>query len=445
MSPRAALRSRWLSVLLSARYQSLRRNVAELRRAASHSAHVVSVFLELDDPYSYLLGEYLDELAQYYAIDLRLYLAEALRGEFRPAPELYYEYALGDCRQVARELGIPFLDKGDTPPVEHRRALLELLAARHDSAGFPKELLEGLAAYWRGDSERVGRRCRAGGGATGANTRLDRNQALLQRLGHYNTAMICYGGEWYWGVDRLHYLVDRLDALGLRREPGLAPRIASIRQVMRPVLPLGVPETSRRLPPVELFYSLRSPYSWLAFDRIVAIADAFGVKLEFRPVLPMVMRGLPVPARKLGYMVLDASREARRHGVPFGRFVDPAGRGVERLMAVWHYAVAEQRERDFLRSAGDATWHRGVDVATDAGLRFVATNAGLDWPGVLAAEGDDSWRIIAAANREAMTQAGAWGVPTIRIGDWLCWGQDRDWLVARRLEELCDNGDGILV
>jgi len=23
-------------------------------------------------------------------------------------------------------------------------------------------------------------------------------------------AMICYGGEWYWGLDRLHYLENRL-------------------------------------------------------------------------------------------------------------------------------------------------------------------------------------------------------------------------------------------
>jgi len=25
------------------------------------------------------------------------------------------------------------------------------------------------------------------------------------------------------------------------------------------------------------------------------------------------------------------------------------------------------------------------------------------------------------------------------------WGQDRDWLLARHIEELCDTGDGILV
>lgn len=445
MNPGRTLRARGIGMLLGARFTALRRRFAELRRMASGSAHVVRVFLELDDPYSYLLSQYLDELGKYYAVEIRLHLTEALREDFRPAPALYYEYALEDCRQVARELGIPFLDKGGTPPVEHRRALLDMLAARHDAADFAGELQAGLSAYWRGDSAGVARRCRTAGGEPGANARLDRNQALLRRLGHYNTAMLHYGGEWYWGVDRLHYLVQRLDALGLRREAGIAPRIASIRQVMRPVLPFSNPTTAQTLPPVELFYSLRSPYSWLAFERIAAIADAFGVSLKFRPVLPMVMRGLPVPAPKLRYIVFDASREARRHGVPFGRFVDPVGPGIERLMALWQYAVAMEREREFLRSAGEATWSRGIDAATDRGLYQVAAMAGLPWEGVLAALGDDSWRGIAAANREALAEAGAWGVPTVRIGDWLTWGQDRDWLVARRLEELCDPGDGILV
>jgi 2-hydroxychromene-2-carboxylate isomerase len=257
--------------------------------------------------------------------------------------------------------------------------------------------------------------------------------------------MLHYGGEWYWGVDRLHYLVLRLDALGLRREAGIAPRIASIRQVMRPVLPFSAPETARSLPPVEMFYSLRSPYCWLAFERIAAIADAFGVRLTLRPVLPMVMRGAPVPALKLRYIAFDAGREARRHGVPFKRFADPLGTGIERLMAVWQHAIAMEREREFVRSAGEATWNRGIDVATDKGLREVAATAGLAWEGVLAALRDETWRGIAAANHEAMADAGSWGVPTIRIGDWITWGQDRDWLVARRLEELCDPEDGILV
>lgn len=31
--------------------------------------------------------------------------------------------------------------------------------------------------------------------------------------------MIYYEGEWYWGIDRLHHLEDRLNGLGLSNKP----------------------------------------------------------------------------------------------------------------------------------------------------------------------------------------------------------------------------------
>jgi len=44
-----------------------------------------------------------------------------------------------------------------------------------------------------------------------------------------------------------------------------------------------------------------------------------------------------------------------------------------------------------------------------------------------------------------MFDSGSWGVPTTRLGDYVVWGQDRDWLLARHIEELCDTGEGILI
>ena len=119
--------------------------------------------------------------------------------------------------------------------------------------------------------------------------------------------------------------------------------------------------------------------------------------------------------------------------------------GVERCLAAFYYAQQEKRERDFLLHAGEAIWARGVDVATDAGMRKVTGRCGLFWPDVLAAMEDDSWREKVEDNRAAMFDAGCWGVPTLRLGDFTTWGQDRLWLLARHLEEHCDAGEGILV
>jgi len=446
VSIRNKFRSKMIRLLVSDTAQSTKRSLAETRRKLSGSAHVVSVFLELDDPYSYLLAQYLPDLAASYDVELRYYLAQARSDEaYRPHADLWATNAERDCSRIAAELGVPFLDKGQAPPVEHRRALIDDLAANCEKPDFDSELLESIALYWRGDAEGVARRITAAG-LTGEGDRvLAENGQRLIDLGHFNCAMLNYEGEWYWGVDRLHYLTTRLDELGARRESASVARLASIEQVMQTTLPIAPPSTARELPPLELFFSFRSPYSYLCLKRSFAIADAFGLRLIVRPVLPMVMRGLQVPKSKLLYIAQDTRREAKRLDIPIGDFADPIGAGVERCLAVFYYAQGEKRERDFLLNAGEAIWSRAVDVATDKGMRKVTGRSGLFWPGVLAAIEDDAWRDKVDENRESMLESGIWGVPTLRLGDFIVWGQDRDWLLARHIEELCDTGDGILV
>lgn len=419
-----------------------RRRVAEAARRLAGRDHVVSVFVAIDDPYSYLLCCYLPEFRDYYDVGLRLYVTDAVADDFRPAPERQSVYAIRDCRRLARELGVPFLDIGSAPPVDHGRALADALLVEQSADDFEERLERAIAAYWRGDARGVAQFVASAAQTTAADDVRRRNRRRLRQLGHYGTAMIHYGGEWYWGIDRLHYLIDRLDSLGARTQPGLAPRIASIRRVMQVSLPGEPPATVARIPALELFVSFRSPYSYLLLARIFEIADAFGTALRIRPVLPMVARGMRMPRRKRHYIVADASREARTRGIPFGRVVDPLGAGVERCMAAFEYARSRQREREFVLEAGRAIWSRGVDVATDEGLRAVIARAGLSWPDARASLEEGAWRGLAEKNRAAMMASGGWGVPTIRIGDWLCWGQDRDWLVARHLEDLCDGSEG---
>jgi len=445
MNPKLRLRSRLVTFLISPRLRSFRRALAEGARRVTGRPHVLKVFLELDDPYSYLLGSYLSDLESCYDVDIELYLTQALGGPHRPRADMLAVYAEQDCERLARELGVPFLDRGRAPPVEHRRALIELLAKSHGEDHHKEEVLGAINTYWRGDAEGA---ARLAGGVepTGRGDKLlAENEQMLRQLGHYNSATIYYAGEWYWGVDRLHYLLARLDQLGAARAGANKTRLASIRQVMQVSLPVAPPGTARELPPLELFFSFRSPYSYLAIERVFSIADAFGLELKLRPVLPMVMRGLPVPRAKLIYITRDAMREAERHGIPFGRFVDPVGAGIERCMGVAAYARGEKREREFVLNAAEGVWARGVDVATDKGMRKITARTGLFWPDAKAAMRNDTWREVVKENRDAMEEAGSWGVPTMRLGDFVVWGQDRDWLLVRHIEELCDTGEGILI
>ena len=164
------------------------------------------------------------------------------------------------------------------------------------------------------------------------------------------------------------------------------------------------------------------------------LAGHYGASLRLRFVLPMVMRGLPVPREKRLYILHDTKREAERLGLPFGRIVDPVGRPTERGLAVLHRAVATGRGPEFLESFMRGVWAEGLDGGDDGDLALMARRAGLDTSLVTAALGDDSWREVASRNREEMLALGLWGVPSFRVDDSPArWGQDRLWRVERDL------------
>jgi len=437
------IRSLILNALVSRRLRNTRRWYAEKRRRLTRRRHVVSAFLELDDPYSYLLSRYLQQLREQYDIELRVYLAESMGEGYKPRPDMLAEYATADCARLAEELGLPFLDRGPTPPVELRRAMLDTLAGVAGKSEFTEEVLEALASYWRGDIDAVRRHSKMPASGDGQQL-IKSGQRLLTRLGHYNAATLNYGGEWYWGIDRLHYLTARLDRLGANRTDSPHPELVAGKQAMIVSLPVTPPQMARELPPLEYFHSFRSPYSYLGLRQAIDVADAFGLNLQVRPVLPMVMRGMKVPRKKLLYIANDTMRESERLQIPFGRLADPVGIGVERLLAVYTYACGENKGREFLRNAGEAVWSQAVDVASDAGMRRIASRTGLFWPEVVDSMQDDSWRESVEQNRESMMASGSWGVPTLRLGDFVVWGQDRIWLLVRHVEALCNTGDGIL-
>jgi 2-hydroxychromene-2-carboxylate isomerase len=231
--------------------------------------------------------------------------------------------------------------------------------------------------------------------------------------------MLYYGGEWYWGIDRLHYLEERLRREGQQGsvEPtgGPPPDLASIVR--------GAHGTT---PNIEVFVSFRSPYSYLSIPQLIDLRDRYGLDVTVRPVLPMVMRGLPVPRAKRLYIVHDAKREADRLGIPFGHVCDPLGKGIGYCMAVFfNCAVGKGLELEFPRSVMQGIWSEARDVAHIPDLVFLSERVGISAAEVRAAIGDRSWKEKGKANREALTGLGLWGVPSLRIGSYSTWGQDR--------------------
>lgn len=427
----------WISRrLLSEQTLQRRRERAERQRLARGEPHRVQVFLQADDPYSALLAAALPALVERYDVVLEGHVVGPPPDAAAPAREQLVAYSRRDAELLARHLGLAFRDPGRPPAPEAVAAAQARLVAAIAQGRLAESAAPVLAALWHRAGRDIDDEAASSEGpiaeATAVQAHWHAADALRQRLGHYLGAMLHYGGEWYWGLDRLHHLEARLQALGAARAGtagALYPPPAELREPLAPGAALPV-----NPPPIEFFVSLRSPYSAIVVPRVYALGRLTGAEVRLRPVLPMVMRGLPVPAPKRRYISLDAAREARLRGVPFGVVNDPLGRPTERGMAVLAHARSQGRGPEFLRSFMQGVWAEGLDAGSDRGLRRMAERAGLHWAACALALGDEAWRAEAEANRCEMASLGLWGVPSFRVGTLSVWGQDRLWAVQQALQ-----------
>ena len=442
MDPNPVLRfltSKVMSHISQPAFLEKKRRKAEQARQKAGRGHVVEYFHQVEDGYSHLAAQMLGALQSRYDISIVSHLVRGPRGKNSPEPELLLRLSRYDARLVAPEYGLDFPDVEDSPSA-HAIELSGCILAGLDDAGFTAHAPRVGEALWRNDVDAL-----AGIGASlGMATEqalaqcLDRGDERLEALKHYSGAMFYYEGEWYWGVDRLYHLEQRLASLGADQQPG-EPLL-----MPRPDIESGPLRDSGRLT-LEIYPSLRSPYTSISFDRTVALARDTGVNLSVRPVLPMVMRGVPATRQKGMYIFSDTAREARAAGVPYGNFYDPIGDPARRGYSLYPWACEQGRGNELISAFLSCAFAQGVNIGNDRGLKQVVEQAGLDWNEGRQHIGEDGWQDVLETNRQAMYTSGLWGVPSLRLlneqGNVLLalWGQDRLWLFSRYIQRALDH------
>ncbi len=430
------LTSRFMTHLSQRSVVEKRRAKAERLRRKNDAPHVVEYFHQVEDGYSHLAIQMLEPLCRRYDIRLVCHLVSGPRGANSPEPDLLLRLSRYDAGLVAPEYGLDFPGGNDAPDETCREQAARILAALDDEA-FVAHGAGVSTALWRGDRQALAalEKDLGSADAAGAAARLAAGDARLAQLKHYSGAMFFYGGEWYWGVDRLYHLEARLGDVGALQQSGRDPLVP------RPPIEAGPLRDNGRLT-LEVYPSLRSPYTAISFDRAVKLAQDTGVNLVVRPVLPMVMRGVPATRQKGIYIFTDTAREARYAGVPYGNFYDPIGAPVRRAYALYPWACEQGKGNALISAFLNCAFARGVNAGTDKGLREVVESAGLDWDEARQHLKDTDWEPLLEENRLAMYKHGLWGVPSFRLADengqtrLALWGQDRLWLISRHIQRL---------
>ncbi len=409
--------------------KALRPVYAARRRLLAGGQRRVGFYYRADDPYCHLLLQVLPDLASAYGLEVSLIPIGEVGPGAHPEPEMLAAHAIRDARVLAEAYGLEFPLDAALPDADAVRKAHALLLARRPSLVQLALARELGGALWSGDRGALDELSADHDSIDlgSVDRSLDANTARLVRAGHYQSGMLHYEGDWYWGVDRLGWLQERLQEEGLSGPPP-ATRVPS------PTLREQVNRATEAPPRIRVFFSFRSPYSYVVLPQLKRMRDQRCVDLELTPVLPMVMRGLQVPRAKRLYIVHDTNREAERHGIPFGRICDPLGAGINRCFAVFlHCAVPRGLQLEFALSAMQGSWAEARDLTSDTELEFVAQRAGIGPSEVRAALERDDWKDYAAANREALTGLGLWGVPSLQIGAYSTWGQDRLELISEAL------------
>ena len=194
---------------------------------------------------------------------------------------------------------------------------------------------------------------------------------------------------------------------------------------------------------VDVYWSFRSPYSYLVTPDLLRLRDDYDVDVHMRIVYPIAIRDPslvfdPGNRSKMLFILRDSQRHAEFLGLPFARprpdpiAQDPANMAVakeqpyiHRLSALGAEAQRRGRGLEFVTEVaalifgGTDGWDQGEHLK-DAGAR-----AGFDLGELDAAiEGGDHLEEV-ERNQQALTEAGHWGVPTMVLRDEPFFGQDR--------------------
>jgi 2-hydroxychromene-2-carboxylate isomerase len=420
------LKGKAIATWLGPTGDAARRALSRARQRITSAPSRLDFYYEVADPMSYLTAQAVARLVAAYPVELAVHVITPPASDVDPAPILRAKNAVRDAELVAAywDLAFPARKEADSGMV---REASTCLIRERPGAEQLQVVLEVGAAMWSGDKKALGALILKHGSESSGQVApfLNSKYAELRKAGHYQGAMLSYGGEWYWGIDRLPYLEAALAAeLGVSAPPVVAPR---------PEAERGPLALSDKPLTCELWFSFRSPYSYLALEKIEDVLAPYGVPLVLKPVAPLVNRGATMPTVKRMYIVRDAKREADRLGVPFGELCDPLGTGIDHCLAIAHWAEQRGQAMAFARSAMRGIWAEALDVSEYVDLRAIVERAGLPWEEARAALGDAAAAKAAHANATELAVYNLWGVPSIRCGDFIAWGQDRLPLLADRL------------
>lgn len=194
---------------------------------------------------------------------------------------------------------------------------------------------------------------------------------------------------------------------------------------------------------IEVFYDVSSPWTYLAFVNVQALAKEEGAEIHWRPFLvggvfnavnPTMyrMRENPVPARE-AWVKRDLQAWARLAGlkIAFPPKVFPVN-SVKALRGLL-WAKGQGKEIELATAFFELYWGEDRDISQDDVVAEASRRASLDPAALAKAIAEPDVKEQLKANTDELIARGGFGSPTMFVGDEMFFGNDRLPLVREAL------------
>jgi 2-hydroxychromene-2-carboxylate isomerase len=417
----------------------------EKLRLSEKRPHIVYYFHSLTDPYSHLTCQILQNIVNKYDVELKILFVSDPHNVFTPERKMFEDYCLNDALEIAKYHGLKFENvsqpKEKNIVIAYKILNFYFFQKEITQIDFIKLLIKISSSLWLNETDTFNDIISSLDEKekeifdTLENSLLKEGNNKLSDFGYYFGSSFHYEGENYWGVDRLNHLEDRLSELNLSRENS-QPYIINYPQNNFNLENLDQGQIDLK---VEFFPSLNSPYTYISFKRIREIFEKYPVKFEVKPVLPMLMRNMKIPPVKAKYILSDAAREGRKHGVIIKKIYSPIGKPAERAYSLFPIINDQGYGFDYLEKLMDSCFFYGENIGEMKYLEKTISDLGLSWSEIKEELKNNDWKKLLNNNLNEMYKGGCWGVPTVRLSkinsdyEYYQWGQDRIHFIEKEI------------
>lgn len=192
---------------------------------------------------------------------------------------------------------------------------------------------------------------------------------------------------------------------------------------------------------IDFYFDFSSSYSYIGQHRLRALADEFGVVIDWRPIaLGAIFKarghGPPQPDSLKGkYTWHDVERSAAEWDLPY-HWPDPFP--FNSILAARPYCYLKEIDEgdavDWILAVFDASYGQGRDCSAPAVLAEVAAVLDLDGEEILKATAADEVKLKLKAVTDEAMEPGVFGAPTFFLDGEMYWGADRIDQMWRTLE-----------